>query len=143
MLDRILRGGLPTGRLAEIAGEASCGKTQICLQLLLQAQLPQALGGLGGSALYISTEHELPKERLEQIATSRPSMATHFVNVSPLTHLYVEKVDGADRLGFVIRKLPDLVEQARCAQLRTGMKMSAADAMPLCAEGWTSVRFDL
>ena len=48
VLDSVLRGGFPCGALTEIAGEASCGKTQICLQLLLAAQLPRYLGGLEG-----------------------------------------------------------------------------------------------
>lgn len=113
VLDPMLRGGLPTDSLTEIAGEASCGKTQICMQLLLQAQLPLALGGLCGSAVYISTEHELPQERLEQIAHTRPRFSAHFSTTNPLENLFVEHADTADTLAFVIRKLPELVEQKR------------------------------
>jgi RecA/RadA recombinase len=50
------KGGLnPTG-ITEISGESASGKSQLCMQLLLQAQLPVDMGGLGGSSLYLSTE---------------------------------------------------------------------------------------
>jgi DNA-repair protein XRCC3 len=75
-LDALLRGGVPCGAITELcgehscsgaahlllhflpasrvwlaAGEASAAKTQLCLQLLLCAQLPVDQGGLDGSAL--------------------------------------------------------------------------------------------
>lgn len=52
----------------QIAGESSAGKTQLCLQLLLQAQLPQEYGGLDSAALYVSTEGEPPMKRLQELA---------------------------------------------------------------------------
>ena len=55
-LDEILRGGIPTRGITELVGEAGAAKTQICLQLLLAAQMPASAGGLGGSAVYIHTE---------------------------------------------------------------------------------------
>ncbi len=38
LLDATLQGGLRTGHLHEIVGESNCGKTQLCLQLLLTCQ---------------------------------------------------------------------------------------------------------
>jgi DNA-repair protein XRCC3 len=111
VLDGLLRGGVPTGGITEIAGEASCGKTQICLQLLLQAQLPRKYGGLGGSAVYISTESSLPQDRLVQISRERSNMCGYFETVDPIACLFVEQVDDADKLGHVLRKLPDLVQR--------------------------------
>lgn len=111
VLDAVLRGGFSCGELCEVVGEASCGKTQICLQLLLAAQLPRHLGGLEGSAIYISTEGQVPRQRLQQIAMERPSFRQHFQLVDPLAHLFVEQVHTADELGFLIRQLPHLVEQ--------------------------------
>lgn len=37
--------------MACAAGESTAAKTQLCLQLLLQVQLPMDYGGLGGSAV--------------------------------------------------------------------------------------------
>eukprot|EP01043_Picozoa_sp_COSAG02_P035752 COSAG02_NODE_2579_length_8493_cov_28.456040_10_plen_440_part_00 len=111
VLDRVLHGGFPCGELSEVAGEASCGKTQICLQLLLAAQLPRHLGGLEGSAIYISTEGQLPRQRLEQIAMERPSFRQHFQLVDPLAHLFIKQVHTADELGLLLRQLPQLIEK--------------------------------
>ena len=71
-LDAALGGGLrPTG-ITELAGESATGKTQLCLTLLLTAQLPRRLGGLGGRAIYLNTEGGvLPRslgQRLRQLA---------------------------------------------------------------------------
>jgi DNA-repair protein XRCC3 len=75
VLDRLLRGGVQTGGLTEIVGESTSAKTQLCLQLLLAAQLPKEQGGLGGRALYIYTEGKAPLDRLEQLAQARfPSL---------------------------------------------------------------------
>ena len=58
-------------------GEATAGKTQLCLRLLLTAQLPEDLGGLDGSALWLCSEKgDPPARRLAQLAkngNNRPS----------------------------------------------------------------------
>lgn len=54
------------------AGEAAASKTQLCLQLLLTAQLPREYGGLGGSAVYVHTEGEPALKRLHQLARFLP-----------------------------------------------------------------------
>jgi len=46
-------GGLPRGRIAEIYGPESSGKTTLCLSLIAQAQKK------GGRAVFIDTEHAL------------------------------------------------------------------------------------
>ncbi|GMO13248.1 MAG: recombinase RecA [Mycoplasmoidaceae bacterium] len=54
MLDNILGvGGFPKGRITEIYGNESCGKTTISLQAVVQCQ------GLGGKCVYIDLEHAL------------------------------------------------------------------------------------
>lgn len=50
------------------AGEAAASKTQLCLQLLLSAQLPQQYGGLDGAAVYVYTEGDPAMRRLHQLA---------------------------------------------------------------------------
>ena len=54
VLDADLRGGLLVPGLTEIAGASAVGKTQLCLQLCLTAQLPRALGGLDAGVLHFS-----------------------------------------------------------------------------------------
>ena len=50
VMDRWLRGGVPTRHVTELTGEAGAAKTQLVLQLLLNAQLPREVGGLDGAA---------------------------------------------------------------------------------------------
>ena len=57
------------------AGEATAGKTQLALRLLLTAQLPSAAGGLDGAALYMYTEGgDPPLRRLAELAGSVAGM---------------------------------------------------------------------
>lgn len=74
-LDASLRGGIPTGYVTEIAGEAGAGKTQLLLSLLLAVQLPPP-HGTGRAALYISTEAALSTRRLTQMLAHNSLLAS-------------------------------------------------------------------
>lgn len=67
-IDELLDGGFRSGILTEICGEASAGKTQLCLQLLLQSTLPKQFGGLESTACYICTEGMGSIKRLHELA---------------------------------------------------------------------------
>jgi len=67
-LDNLLEGGFETGSITEIFGEFRTGKTQLCHQLCVTAQLPLDQGGGEGKALYIDTEGTFRPERLLAIA---------------------------------------------------------------------------
>ena len=72
IIDDALGGGIGTNMVTEISGEAGAGKTQVCLKLALQAQLPIERGGLGSTSkvFYLSClEGEFPAKRLEDLAT--------------------------------------------------------------------------
>ena len=69
LLDAAFGGGLPLVGIHEICGEAGSGKTQVSLQLALQATLPVSCGGLGGRCCYLTSgEGQFPVRRLEQLA---------------------------------------------------------------------------
>jgi len=68
MLDKLLGGGIESQSITEFYGEYGSGKSQICHQLCVNAQLPTERGGLGGSALYIDTENTFRTERIFQMA---------------------------------------------------------------------------
>ncbi|KAJ2975086.1 hypothetical protein NUW54_g11786 [Trametes sanguinea] len=74
-LDDVLGGGIRTGMLWEISGENNAGKTQLALQLALTVQLPQRLGGLFGSACYITTREELPTTRAQEMIAKHPLLS--------------------------------------------------------------------
>lgn len=67
-IDALLQGGFRSGIVTEICGEASAGKTQLCLQLLLQCCLPRSLGGLESTACYVCTEGVGSVKRLHDLA---------------------------------------------------------------------------
>ncbi|KAJ2101501.1 DNA repair protein rhp57 [Coemansia sp. RSA 922] len=87
-IDKCLGGGIRLGSMVEVVGESASGKTQLCIQLAISAQLPETYGGLDGDVIYISTEGPFPVHRLESM-------------VYPLAHRvcgedYANSVDPAD-----------------------------------------------
>ncbi len=65
--DDLLGGGLETKSISEVYGEFGSGKSQISHQMAVNVQLPEEVGGLGGSCLYIDTENTFRPERIEQM----------------------------------------------------------------------------
>lgn len=69
-LDRALGvGGLPRGRIIEIYGPESSGKTTLALSVIAQAQKA------GGQAVFIDAEHALDPEYAERIGVKLDSLA--------------------------------------------------------------------
>jgi DNA repair protein RAD57 len=66
-LDDALGGGIPTQVLTEVAGESAVGKSNLLMQLAVSTQLPVEQGGLGRSAIYISTESGVETRRINDI----------------------------------------------------------------------------
>jgi len=70
-LDGLFGGkGLETGSITEFYGEFGTGKTQIALQLAVNATRPVEDGGLGGHVLIIDTENTFRPKRIEEMATA-------------------------------------------------------------------------
>ncbi len=98
-LDDLLGGGVETGAITELYGEYRTGKTQICHQLCITAQLPSSMGGFNAgekspvSCIYIDTEGTFRPERIV-------SMANHFgkdIDVqSTLKHIYHGRAYNSD-----------------------------------------------
>ncbi|MDI6718490.1 MAG: DNA repair and recombination protein RadA [Methanomicrobiales archaeon] len=66
-LDNLLGGGMETQAITELYGEFGSGKSQIVHQMAVNVQLPEEVGGLAGSALFIDTENTFRPERIEQM----------------------------------------------------------------------------
>ena len=66
-VDDLLGGGFETQAITELYGEFGSGKSQIVHQMAVNVQLPEELGGLGGSVLYVDTENTFRPERIEQM----------------------------------------------------------------------------
>lgn len=67
-LDSLTDGGIDVGSATEIFGEAGSGKTQLCMQLALNCQLPAEHKGLNGKVVYVSCDKLLPLKRLAAMA---------------------------------------------------------------------------
>ncbi|CAD5118096.1 DgyrCDS6834 [Dimorphilus gyrociliatus] len=66
-LDDLLDGGISTNCLTEIVGESGCAKTQFCLQIAAAATIPQEMGGLNASTIYIDTHNGVFIDRVKSI----------------------------------------------------------------------------
>ncbi|TFG01390.1 MAG: DNA repair and recombination protein RadA [Promethearchaeota archaeon] len=67
-LNRILGGGIQTGKLTEVYGPFKSGKTNLAHTISVTVQLPEGKGGLEGSVAYIDTENTFSKEKIKRIA---------------------------------------------------------------------------
>lgn len=66
--DRILGGGYPLGRIYEIYGPESSGKTTVALQAIAAVQ------GDGGKAVFVDVEHALDPDYAEQLGVDLDSI---------------------------------------------------------------------
>ena len=67
-IDVMLGGGIELGQVTEIAGMPGTGKTQLAMQLCVDASIPQHLGGVNGQAIYIDTEGSFSPQRCYTMA---------------------------------------------------------------------------
>ncbi|MGQ4873691.1 MAG: DNA repair and recombination protein RadA [Promethearchaeia archaeon] len=67
-LNRILGGGISTGKLTEVYGPFKSGKTNLSHTISVTSQLPKNKGGLNCSVAYIDTENTFSKEKIKRIA---------------------------------------------------------------------------
>ncbi|KAG9321617.1 hypothetical protein KVV02_006721 [Mortierella alpina] len=72
-IDSLFAGGrgIPLGKITEFCGLPGTGKTQIGMQLCINAQLPQTFGGTGGTSIYLDTEGSFVAKRVARIAEAR------------------------------------------------------------------------
>ncbi|ABL78423.1 DNA repair and recombination protein RadA [Thermofilum pendens] len=114
-LDELLEGGLVTQEIYEFAGEYGSGKTQLCHQLSVTAQLPPSRGGLGGKVVYVDTEGTFSPSRIERIAE-------RFGVEGALEGVYVARPISVDELEeLVIKGLKPL--------LKGGVKLVVIDSV--------------
>ncbi|XP_045913075.1 DNA repair protein RAD51 homolog 3 [Micropterus dolomieu] len=121
-LDAALGGGLPVGKTTEICGAPGVGKTQLCLQLAVDVQVPQCFGGVGGQAVYIDTEGSFVLQRVVDIASAavqhcsflaeddeqRDAM-TNFTVDAILSNMFVVRCHDYVELLAELHLLPDFL----------------------------------
>ncbi|MFW9930228.1 MAG: DNA repair and recombination protein RadA, partial [Candidatus Thorarchaeota archaeon] len=67
-LNKILGGGIATGKLTEVFGPFKSGKTNLGHTIAVTIQLPKKEGGLGAAVAYIDTENTFSREKVTRIS---------------------------------------------------------------------------
>ncbi|SCU90688.1 LADA_0F05820g1_1 [Lachancea dasiensis] len=109
-IDEVLNGGIRTHGITEIFGGSSTGKTQLLMQLSLSVQAPVAYGGLNGKCVFITTEGNLPTNRLDEMITYRRQIPG-FEAVSQKNIFTVSCNDLANQEHILLVQLPILMER--------------------------------
>ncbi len=104
-LDSLLDGGIRTQALTEIYGNSGCGRTQLCMQLMVTAQLSDE----NVSVVYINTENSFRPERVAKIAERvglEPEGVLKNVHVARAfnAHHQMLLVDDARKLAEKLKK---------------------------------------
>lgn len=111
-LDELTEGGIDVGSVTEIFGEAGVGKTQLCLQLALNIQLPKALNGSGAKSVYISTDKRVAISRMKAMEEGlRMKFFDHEVvqDMDFMENVFVQECASSTYLQFLVNEeLPAL-----------------------------------
>ena len=67
-IDDMLGGGIALGQVTEISGMPGTGKTQLAMQLCVDASIPTKFAGVNGQAVYIDTEGSFSPQRCYTMA---------------------------------------------------------------------------
>ncbi|MEM2949440.1 MAG: DNA repair and recombination protein RadA, partial [Candidatus Bilamarchaeaceae archaeon] len=105
-LDELLGGGVETQAITEAYARFSSGKSQLAFQLSVNVQKPEGAGGLGGSVLFIDTEHTFRPERVAQIAEG--------AGLDPaqvLKNIYIVRAESSDHQMVIIDKAEELIKE--------------------------------
>uniref|UniRef100_A0AAQ6ADR2 DNA repair protein RAD51 homolog 3 n=1 Tax=Amphiprion ocellaris TaxID=80972 RepID=A0AAQ6ADR2_AMPOC len=123
-LDKALRGGIPVGKTTELCGAPGVGKTQLCLQLAVDVQVPQCFGGVEGHVIYVDTEGSFLLQRVVDMAAAavrhcsllaedeeqRVAMETFTVETI-LSNIYMVRCRDYEELLAELHLLPDFLSE--------------------------------
>jgi len=124
-IDSLLGGGIALGELTEIAGTPGCGKTQLAMQLSVDARLPSHFGGVAGETVYIDSEGNFSPERCWSMAealvehvrksasrkTPSPQVPDWFERDTILKGIHVYRALDEAAQTAIIMALPQFLQQ--------------------------------
>ncbi|XP_021734794.1 DNA repair protein XRCC3 homolog [Chenopodium quinoa] len=100
-IDNMLNGGFRSSHITEVYGDEGTGMTQLCLQMMLAAQLSPSMGGLGSASVYIQSIGEFPSGRINDMIPLVFGSTTP-KDRHPLEKILVKKVESPqDLVGTV------------------------------------------
>lgn len=122
-------GKLNIAGITEISGEAGTGKTQFCLCLSLQCQLPVSSGGMDGTCAYLSCgEGQFPIRRLSQLAACYDPNITQ---ASFLENVVIEQCYSPEEaLNTLCKKIPEMCSSRRVKLLIIDSLAGDIDLLP-------------
>ena len=135
LLDATLEGGLRTGCVHEIVGESNCGKTQLCLQLLLTCQWSKSARGLECKSLYINTEGINFSPRLQEFAEFQASKG--YLGSAGMDNIFVEKCMTEDPTALI-----EVLHRAQKLLQHHGVKLIVIDSIANAFKGYSSDALD-
>ncbi|XP_073091466.1 DNA repair protein RAD51 homolog 3 isoform X5 [Manis javanica] len=155
-LDNILGGGVPLTKTTEICGVPGVGKTQLCMQLAVDVQIPECFGGVEGEAVFIDTEGSFMVDRVVDLATAciqhlqliagthmgeeHPKALEDFSLENILSHIYYFRCHDYIELLAQVYLLPDfLSEHSKVVltnQMTTKIDRNKALLVPALGESW-------
>ncbi len=110
-LDELLGGGFESQAITELYGEFGSGKSQIVHQMVVNVQLPEELGGLNGSAIYVDTENTFRPERIEQMVRG---LEIEDANVDDfLANIHVARAQTSDHQMLLIENAHELAQELK------------------------------
>jgi len=110
-LDDLLGGGIETQAITEVYGEFGSGKSQIVHQMAVNVQLPEEMGGLNGSCIYIDTENTFRPERIAQMTEGFGSDIGDIEEV--LSRIHVAKATSSDHQMLLVDAARELAASLR------------------------------
>uniref|UniRef100_A0A8C6DUB6 DNA repair protein RAD51 homolog 3 n=1 Tax=Moschus moschiferus TaxID=68415 RepID=A0A8C6DUB6_MOSMO len=126
-LDNILGGGIPLTKTTEICGAPGVGKTQLCMQLAVDVQIPECFGGVEGEAVFIDTEGSFMVDRVVDLGTAciqhlqliagthigeeHPKALQDFTLENILSHIYYFRCRDYTELLAQVYLLSDFVSE--------------------------------
>lgn len=121
-VDDMLGGGISFGEVTEICGLPGAGKTQLAMQLCINASLPEQFGGVCGQSVYIDTEGSFCPERCQSMANAlvkhvqtsartRGVVPNWFEPDSILDGIHVFRVYDEPTQTATLEYLPQFLEQ--------------------------------
>ncbi|MHA2501690.1 MAG: DNA repair and recombination protein RadA [Candidatus Kariarchaeaceae archaeon] len=105
-LDSLLAGGPWAGEITEISGEFATGKSQLCFQLCVNAQLPKDRGGLDGKVFFVDSEGTFSATRIGEMA-----IAMDLDVESVLENIFVTRVLDSHHQTRVVQKINEIAEE--------------------------------
>ncbi|XP_006756255.1 PREDICTED: DNA repair protein RAD51 homolog 3 isoform X4 [Myotis davidii] len=155
-LDNILGGGVPLTKTTEICGAPGVGKTQLCMQLAVDVQIPECFGGVEGEAVFIDTEGSFMVDRVIDLATAciqhlqliagtsmeeaHPKALENFTLENILSHIYYFRChDYTELLAQVYLLSEFLSEHSKVIltnQMTTKIDKNQAMLIPALGESW-------